>query len=65
MIERREQTRFASEARAALRIGREVLGQDLDRDVAIEPGVAGAIDLAHAAGAQPSGHRVADRAAVR
>ena len=58
MIERREQTRLAGEARAALRIGREVPGQDLDRDVPIEPGVAGAIDLAHAARAQPSGHGV-------
>ena len=51
MVERRERLRFALEAREPLRIGGERGRQDLDRDVAIELGIARAIDLAHAAGA--------------
>ena len=43
--------RFLLEALQALGIGRERRGQDLDGDVATEPRVAGAIDLAHPAGA--------------
>ena len=34
------------------RVRREQFGQDLDRDAAIELGVARAIDLAHPAGAE-------------
>ena len=49
MIQRGERLRFALEARQAVGVGRERLGQDLDRDVAIELRVARAIDLAHAA----------------
>ena len=51
MIERREDVCFALEARHALGIQREGIGQDLDRDVATQSGVSGAIHLAHAAGA--------------
>ena len=43
--------RFALEARPALSVRRELLGQKLDRDVALEPRVAGAINLAHPADA--------------
>ena len=44
--------RLALKPREPLRIGGERLGQDLDRDVAIQLRVARAIDLAHAAGAE-------------
>ena len=52
MIQRGQRLRFALEAREPLGIGDEQLGQDLDRDVAIELRVARAIHLAHAAGAE-------------
>ena len=55
MIERRERLRFAREAREPVGIGRERLGQHLQRDVAIEFGVAGAIDLTHSAFADQRG----------
>ena len=47
MIQRRERLRFPSEAGEALVIEREEFGQDLDRNMAIELGVACAINLAH------------------
>ena len=50
MIERGEHLRLALEAREAIGIGGERLGQDLDRDVAPELRVARAVDLAHPAG---------------
>ena len=53
MIERREQTRFALEPREAIGAAGECARQDFDRDVAPELRVARAIDLAHAAGADP------------
>ena len=49
MIQRRQHLRLAREARHAVGILREGLGQHLDRDVAVELGVGGALDLAHAA----------------
>ena len=52
MIQRRQHARFALEAREALRIGREDVRQDFDRDVATELLIMGAIDLAHAANAE-------------
>ena len=52
MIERRQQLRLALEARHALGIIGQRRGQQLQRDVAAERGIAGAIDLAHAAGAE-------------
>ena len=58
MIERGERLRFTLEARQAIGIGREQLGQHLDRDVAVETRVAGAIDLAHAARAEHTGDLV-------
>ena len=47
--ERRE--RFLQEARDAIGIAADRLGQDLDRDVALQLRIARAIHLAHAAGA--------------
>src|SRR5262249_44588209 len=52
MIQRSEDARFAFEAREALGICGEGIGKDLDRDVAMEVRVTGAIDLAHAAGSE-------------
>jgi hypothetical protein len=40
----------ALEPREAIRIGREEIGQDFDRDVAMELRIAGAIHLAHTTG---------------
>jgi hypothetical protein len=49
MIERGEDFRFALEPRDAFRVSRERLGEDFDRDVAIEPRVARPIHFAHPA----------------
>src|SRR5438093_2704493 len=49
MIERGQQLRLALEARGALGIRNERIGQGLDRDVATKPRVARAIHLAHPA----------------
>ena len=48
VVERREELRFAVEARQPLRVGGEGLGQDLERDVAAELRVARPVDLTHA-----------------
>ena len=55
MIEGREDLRLSPETRQSLGIGRHGRGQDLDRDIAIEGGVAGAIDLAHSTRAYGAG----------
>ncbi len=52
MIERGQNLRLALEAGQPVAIEREELGEDLERDVAIERCVAGAIHLAHAARAE-------------
>ena len=52
MIQRRQGLRFAREAHDAVGIGREEVGKDLDRDLAIEPRITGAVHLAHSAGAE-------------
>jgi hypothetical protein len=49
MIQRGKYLRFTFEASEAVRIGSECLGQDLERDVAIQLRIARAIHLAHAA----------------
>jgi len=41
--------RLALEAGAAFRICADVMGQDLDGDGAVEAGITGLLDLAHAA----------------
>ena len=43
---------FGFEAAAHLRIGRDMLGHDFDRDFAVEPQIARAIHFAHAARAE-------------
>src|SRR5262249_24133206 len=48
----RKRTRLTFEARDALDIGREHVGQNLDCDVAPKFRVAGAVDLAHSAFAE-------------
>ncbi len=58
MVERRQQLCLAVEARQPLGIGRECLGQYLDRHVAIQRGVPGSPDLAHAARAERAGDLV-------
>ena len=50
MIERGEDARFATEARQSFGVLRQKRRQDLDGNVALQPGVARAIHLAHAAG---------------
>ena len=55
MIQRGERLRFAREPGQPIGIARERVGQDLDRDVAIQLGVARAIHLAHAAFADRRG----------
>ncbi len=49
MIERSQDLRFALEAREPLGIEGEAVRQDLERDVALERRVVGAVHLAHAA----------------
>ena len=50
VADRGERLRFTREAGQPLGIGGEEVGQDLDRDVAIELRIAGAIHLAHSPG---------------
>ena len=49
MVEGRQHPCLALEAREPLRVPLELLGQCLDGDFALQPQVAGAINLAHAA----------------
>ena len=60
MIQRSEDLGLALETGQALSVLDEVGRQRFDRDVAVELGVAGAIDLAHAALAQPVGDLVVE-----
>ena len=53
MIERREHLRFSPEAGEAVGIAGDGGQQDFDRDLAIERRVAGLVDLAHPARADP------------
>ncbi len=48
----RDRTRLALEAGERVGVARELLGEDLDRDLAVEAVVAGAVDLAHPPGPQ-------------
>ena len=52
MVQRGDGPRLALEARARIGIAGDVTRQDLDRDRAIEPRIAGFVDLTHAAGAE-------------
>ena len=58
MAQRRDDARFALEARERLRVVGETLGKNLDRDVALQPRVPGAIHLAHSAGAERREHLI-------
>ena len=49
MIQRRERLRLAFEAHDAIGIACDGRGKHLERDLALEPGIACAIDFAHAA----------------
>ena len=51
VIQGREELRLALKSRKAFRVSRELLPQKFDRNRPSELGVAGTIDLAHAAGA--------------
>jgi hypothetical protein len=52
VIERREKTRFALESRHPLTVLSESRREDLDGDLASEPGVPCSVDLAHSPGAE-------------
>ena len=52
MVQRGEDLGFALEARQPFLIGSEGRGKDLDRNAALQPGIARAVDLAHSAGAE-------------
>jgi hypothetical protein len=62
VVQRRDALRLALEAGAELGVRRELRRQQLDGDLAVELRVARAVDLAHAAGAERSGHLVAAEA---
>jgi len=51
MIQRRQHVRFALEPRHALGVTGQRLRQNFDGDIAAEPGIVSAVDLAHAASA--------------
>ena len=55
VIEAGEDLRLPRESGEAVRISREGVGQDLQRDLAVELGVGGLPDLAHAALAEEGG----------
>ena len=55
VVEGGEDAGFLPQAREALGLARELLGQRLEGDLAVQLRVAGAVHLAHAPGAEP-GH---------
>ena len=65
MVQRRERLRFACESCQAIGVTREGVGQDLQRDVAIELQVTGAIDLSHTPFAKERGDLVDAEAGAR
>ena len=58
MIERGQQPRLAFEALQSIAVGGELRWEHLDGDVAVQRGVAGAVDLAHAARSERAGHLI-------
>src|SRR3989442_14388675 len=52
VVEARDRTRFAQEASLGDRVVAQLVGQQLDRDGALESEITGEIDDAHAAGAE-------------
>ena len=65
MVEGRKQAGFPFESREPVRIGDKEWRENLDRDVTLELLVAGAIDLAHAASAQPLGDSIRPQSIAR
>jgi hypothetical protein len=55
MVQRRKHFGLALEARQPLRVARDGLGQDLDRDLPLQARVGGSVDLAHPAHAEQGG----------
>ena len=55
MIQGGEQLRFPREPGAAHRIGDGRCRQHLERDIAFQPRIVGAVDLTHPAGADDAG----------
>jgi hypothetical protein len=47
MVERGQHLRLALEAREKLRVAGKRLEEHLERNLTVQPGIAGAIDLAH------------------
>ena len=65
MVERGDGAGLAFEPRARIGIGGDLGRQDFDRDRAVEPRIAGAIDLAHAARAERRDDLRTDRGECR
>ncbi len=59
MIERGQRARFTFESQDRLPVAGDVRSENLDRHVAAEAGVAGAIHLTHAAGSEQTDDFVA------
>ncbi len=53
MVERGQRSGFAREPRQPVIVARHRLGQDLQRDVSLQPRVAGTVHLAHSTRAEP------------
>jgi len=62
MVEAGEDLRLSRESGEPVRVRREGVGEDLQRDLAVELGVGGLPDLAHAALAQEGGHVIVPEA---
>jgi hypothetical protein len=62
VVEAGEDLRFPLEPREPIRLSREGVGQDLQRDLAVELGVGGLPDQAHAPLADEGGHVVVPKA---
>ena len=58
MVQRGQHLGLPLKAPHPLPVGGELFGQDLERDLAAELGVCGAVDLAHPAGAKFAGDAV-------
>ena len=65
IVQARDRPRFAFEPFAELRVHGNPIGQDFDRDVAIEPDVARAIDLTHPPRPEHREHFVGAKASAR